>query len=322
VILVTGGTGFIGSHLLDRLADAGEPVRALVRPKTARRKTALPRGVEAVSGDLATGEGLAEAARGAHTIIHIAGVLKALTPEDYYRGNARATENLARVAGQGTRFVHVSSLAVCGPSPANGSVDEDTEPRPLTHYGKSKLEAERMVRSLLPQAVIVRPPVVYGPRDTGVFPLLKSISRGVAVQIAGDERWLSVIYVRDLVDGILAASTSPQALGRTYFLTHAQPMNWSHLRDAAARIMGRQPLVLRVPMRAAYGIGYLAERWSALTHTPAMVSREKISEATCARWVCDSRRAAVELGFEAGTSLDAGMAETLAWYKEAGWVKY
>jgi nucleoside-diphosphate-sugar epimerase len=338
VILVTGGTGFIGSHLLDRLADAGEPVRALVRPQTARAqsaqpqtarpqtlrgKTALPHGVEAVSGDLATGEGLTDAARGADTIIHIAGVLKALTPEDYYRGNTRATENLARVAAEcGTRFVHVSSLAVCGPSPADGSVNEDSETRPMTHYGKSKLEAERILRSLLPQAVIVRPPVVYGPRDTGVFPFLKSIARGVELQIAGGERWFSAIYVRDLVDGILAASTSPRAPGRTYFLSHAQPVNWSHLGDATARLVGRKRLVLRVPVSAAYGIGYLAELWSALTRKPGMVSREKIDEATCARWVCDSRRAATELGFEAKTSLDAGLAETLAWYKEAGWVKY
>jgi dihydroflavonol-4-reductase len=323
VILVTGGTGFIGSHLLDRLADAGEPVRALVRTKKARRKTALPRGVEAVSGDLATGEGLGEAARGADTIIHIAGVLKALTPDDYYRGNTRATENLARAAaGRGTRFVYVSSLAVCGPSPADGSVNEDSETRPLTHYGKSKLEAERIVRSLLPQAVIVRPPVVYGPRDTGVFPFLKSISRGVELQIAGGERWFSAIYVHDLVDGILAASTSSQALGRTYFISHPQPVNWSHLGDAAARLVSRKRLVLRVPVSAAYGIGFLAELWSTLTRKPAMVSREKIDEATCARWVCDTRRAAMELGFEAKTSLDAGLAETLAWYKEAGWVKY
>lgn len=318
MILVTGGTGFIGSHLLDRLAGAGEPVRALVR-----RKTALPRGVEAVSGDLATGEGLAEAVRGADTIVHIAGVIKALTPDDYYRGNAHATENLARVAvGRGARFVHVSSLAVCGPNPAEGSVTEDYEPRPLTHYGKSKLEAERIVRSLLPDAVIVRPPIVYGPRDTGVFPLLKSISRGVALQIAGGERWFSLIYVSDLVDGILAASTSPRASGRTYFLTHAQPSNWNHLGDAAARLMRRKPLVLRVPKSAAYGIGYLADAWSTLTRRPGIVSRDKIAEAACARWVCDSRRASAELGFDAKTSLDAGLLETLAWYKEAGWVKY
>jgi dihydroflavonol-4-reductase len=213
-------------------------------------------------------------------------------------------------------------LAVCGPSPVDGCVNEDSETRPLTHYGKSKLEAERVLRSLLPQAVIVRPPVVYGPRDTGVFPFLKSISRGVELRIAGGERWFSAIYVRDLVDGILAASSSPQALGRTYFLSHVQPVNWSHLGDATARLVGRKRMVLRVPVSAAYGVGYVAEMWSALTRTPGMVSREKIAEAMCPRWVCDSRRAAVELGFEAKTSLDAGLAETLAWYKEAGWVKY
>jgi nucleoside-diphosphate-sugar epimerase len=318
VILVTGGTGFIGSHLLDRLADAGEPVRALVR-----RKTSLPRGVEPVSGDVATGEGLADAVRGVDTIIHIAGVIKALKPRDYYRGNATATENLARAAvGQGIRFVHVSSLAVCGPCPAECAIDEDAELRPVSHYGKSKLEAERIVRSLLPDAVIVRPPVVYGPRDTGVFPLLKSISRGVVVQIAGGERWFSLIYVHDLVDGILAAARSPQAAGRTYFLTHPTALNWSDLGGTAARLMQRKPRVLRVPRSVAYGAGWLAEMWSGLTRTPGIVSREKVVEATCARWVCDPRRAFAELGFEATTSLDAGLLATLAWYKEAGWVKY
>lgn len=323
MILVTGGTGFIGSHLLDRLAETGEPVRALVRPGTMRRKTALPPGVETVFGDLAAGEGLAESVRGASLVIHIAGTIKALNPEGYYRGNAQATENLARaVVRRGIRFVHVSSLAVSGPCPADGAVNEDSEPHPLTHYGKSKLEAERIVRSLLPEAVIVRPPVVYGPRDRGVFPLLQSISRGVVLQIAGGQRWFSMIYVRDLVDGILAASTSPQALGRTYFLSHAEPLNWSHLGDTAARLMRRKPLVLRVPVKAAYGVGLLAEAWSKLTRKPGIVSREKIAEATCARWVCDPSRAAAELGFQARTGLEAGLAETLAWYKEAGWIEY
>jgi nucleoside-diphosphate-sugar epimerase len=87
-------------------------------------------------------------------------------------------------------------------------------------------------------------------------------------------------------------------------------------------LMRRKPLVVRVPQRAAYAVGYMAEVWSALTRTPGIVSREKIAEATCARWVCDSRRASTELGFDAKTSLDAGLVETLAWYKEAGWVKF
>ena len=318
MILVTGGTGFIGSHLLDRLAAGGEPVRALVR-----RKTELPGGIEGVPGDLETGEGLAEAVRGADLVIHIAGVIKALKPSGYYRGNAHATENLARAAAaQKSGFVHISSLAVCGPSPAGGASDEDVDPHPVSHYGKSKLEAERIVRALIPDAVILRPPVVYGPRDLGVLPLLKAISRGVVVQISGAERWFSMIYVHDLVDGILTAMRNPQASGRTYFLSHPQALNWSDLGDAASRLMMRKPVIVRVPQAAAYGVGCLAEVWSTITRKPGMVSRDKIADAICARWVCDTRRASAELGFDAKTPLETGLLETLAWYKEAGWIKY
>lgn len=316
--LVTGGSGFIGSHLLDRLSARGVPARALVR-----RKIALPPGVEAVPGDLATGDGVEAALRGISTVIHIAGVVKALSAQDYYTGNTRATERLARAAaGRGLRFVHVSSLAAAGPSRDGVPVTEDSEPHPLTHYGKSKLAAEHAVREAVPDAVIVRPPVVYGPRDTGVFRLLKSVSQGLVVEISGGERWFSSIYVVDMVDALLAAAESPQAPGRTYFTAHPKPSTWQDLGAAAARIMARRPLRVSVPIPVAYAIGGCAEIWSHITGTPGILSREKISEARCSSWVCDSRRAADELGFQASTSLESGLSQTLAWYREAGWLKY
>lgn len=318
MILVTGGSGFIGSHVLDRLAAEGEPVRALVR-----RKTALPPGVEAVWADLAGGGGLREAVRGVTTIIHIAGAVKAIRPAEYYRGNVRATENLARAAaGQGIRFVHVSSLAACGPCVGAAAVNEDIEPAPITHYGKSKLEAELAVRAAVPDAVIVRPPVVYGPRDTGVFSILKSVCRGVAPQIAGRERWFSMVYVDDLVDGLLAAARTPGAAGRTYFISHAEPVNWTTLTETAAHIMNRKSIVLRMPLAALYALGWWGEMWAHATRRPGYFSREKITEVVQSRWVCDPHRASLELGVEARTSLSAGLARTLAWYKEAGWLKY
>jgi len=168
----------------------------------------------------------------------------------------------------------------------------------------------------------VRPPVVYGPRDTDVFQLLKSISRGLALEIAGPERWFSAIYARDLAEGLMAAARSPRAAGRTYFLAYPQPSTWGDLRDIAARFMKRTPRVIRVPSGVAYAVGYGAELWSRICRKPGIISREKLRAAQCPCWTVDTTRAAEELGFEARTSLEAGLAETLAWYKEAGWLNY
>jgi nucleoside-diphosphate-sugar epimerase len=317
MILVSGGSGFIGSHLLDRLAASGIPARAIVR-----RKTALPSGIEPAFADLVSGEGVAEAVRGAGTIIHLAGVTKALRPDDYYAGNLRATENLVRAAEAGTRFVHVSSLAATGPSPDGVPITEADQPHPITHYGRSKLEAELAVRRYTPDAVIVRPPVVYGPRDTGVFQILKSVARGLVVQIAGGERWFSQIFAADLVDGLLAAATHPAAPGHTYFIAHPKPATWTELGNAAACIMQRRARTLTVPVPIAFAAGFASEVWARLTGKASIVSREKIVEARPHYWVCDTQSATRDLGFEARTSLEAGLAVTLAWYKEAGWLSY
>ena len=317
MILVTGGTGFIGRHLLEKLVSSGCAVRALVR-----RQPPPQLAVETVHADLVTGEGLEKALEGADTVIHLAGITKALRPEDYYQGNARATENLARALPEHEiRLVHVSSLAAVGPSTGGKVVTEDTEPHPFTHYGRSKLEAERVVRALRPDAVIVRPPVVYGPRDTGLLAVLRPIARGFSLAIGGSERFYSVVFVKDLVEGLLAAAHEQHAAGRTYFLAHPEPMSWSSLISTAGRLMGRSPAVLRVPPVVARAVGYGAEVWSQVTRKPGIVSREKVDEAQCT-WTCDPARAAAELGFEARTPLETGLAETLAWYKEAGWLKY
>ncbi|HLH19878.1 MAG TPA: NAD(P)-dependent oxidoreductase [Bryobacteraceae bacterium] len=314
MLLVTGGTGFIGSHLLERI---GRPARALVR----RRAVRLPEGIEAAPGDLVSGAGLEEALDGVDTIIHLAGTTKALRKGDYYDGNVRAAENLARAAaGRGIHFVHVSSLAAAGPSRDGAPVREDDGERPVSEYGRSKLEGERAVRARLPEAVIVRPPVVYGPRDTDVFQFLKSVSRGVWLEVAGGPRWFSSIYVEDLVEGLLAAAGARQAAGRTYFLSHAKACTWGEFADTAARLLGTRARRAPLPAAAAWAAAYGAEMWARATGRPGILSRDKIAEARCRYWTCDASRAASELGFQARTSLDDGLARTLAWYKEAGWL--
>jgi dihydroflavonol-4-reductase len=320
MILVTGGTGFIGRHLVERLVDLGRPVRCLVRSEAAAAR--LPSGAEAARGDLASGRGIAETLHGVETVFHLAGATKVLNASEYYAGNAASTRTLAQaLAGRSVRLVHVGSLAAMGPSRIDRPAEEDDDPHPVSHYGRSKLEGERIVRALVQNAVVVRPPVVYGPRDTDVLQVLKAVARGLVVEIAGGERWFSAIYVDDLVQGLLGAAERG-APGRAYFLAHPKAVSWSGLAQVAARIMGRHPRTVRVPLAAAYLAGYCSELWSYATGKPGIVSRDKVAEAACLCWTCDARRAAGDLGFEAPTAIEAGLARTLAWYKEARWIEY
>src|SRR5262249_19220887 len=178
-----------------------------------------------------------------------------------------------------------------------------------TDDGKPRVEAARAGGRSAPDAVMVRPPVVYGPRDRDVFQMLKSISKGLVLEIAGGERWFSAIYVKDLCAGLVAAARSPRAAGRTYFLSHPKPLSWTELGAAAARILGRTPRVVKIPIPVAQAVGAIAEMWSRVTGTPGIISRDKIREARCTHWTCDTRRATEELGFTARTDIEAGLAE-------------
>ena len=322
MILVTGGTGFIGSHLLDRLVALGRPVRCLVRRTSSL--AGLPPGVEIAQGDLESGAGLVEAVRGVDTVIHLAGVTKARTPGDYDRGNAAATRQLALAAGAVSRFVHVSSLAAAGPSPADRALTEDDPPHPVSLYGRSKLAGEQMVRQsvIAKKLVIVRPPVVYGPRDRDVFQMIRAVSRGWMLQIGRVRRYFSLVYVADLVDGLIAAADRADAGGGMFYIAHVTPVSWDEFGSVAARLMGRRMRALAIPEKTAYTAGWCAEQWSRLTGKPGILSRDKVVEACCAGWVCSPDRACRELDFCASTGLEDGLRRTLDWYKEAGWLKF
>ncbi|HUO51018.1 MAG TPA: NAD-dependent epimerase/dehydratase family protein [Gemmatimonadaceae bacterium] len=319
MILVTGASGFIGSQLVPRLVAQREPVRVLVR----RRPVAAGAGVERVSGDLVSGEGIDDALRGVRAVIHLAGTTKALHAREYEEGNVTGAERIAHAAaGRGIRFVHVSSLAAAGPAAGGVPVAEEDPPHPVGIYGATKLAGERAVRAALPDAVIVRPAVVYGPGDTDLLQLLRSISKGIVLEIAGGERWFSGIFVDDLVTALLAAVRTPAAAGRTYNLAHAAPVSWAHLSRLAQRVMAVRARTLRVPVPLAFGVGWGAEQWARLTGRPSIISRDKVKEAVHHHWTCDVRRAAAELGFTAPTPIEEGLPRTLSWYREAGWLRY
>ncbi len=316
-VLVTGSTGFIGKHLLPRLTGSGAPIRCLVR-----RPLSIP-GAETVRGDLATGEGLREAARDVDLVLHLAGVTKALRPEDYDRGNATGTGNLVANCPPGAKLIHISSLAAAGPSPDGLPLREDATPRPVSLYGRSKLASEEAVRAspLAARAVILRPAVVYGPADTDVYQAFRSVARGVFATIGSGQARFSYIYVEDLVDAILAAASSPVAEGRTYFLANPKPVSWFDFASLAGQQMGHKVRFLRIPLSAAWLAGWAAELSARFRRErPGILSRDKVREAAHPDWICDPDRAFRDFGFLPTTSLANGMAVTLAWYKKAGWL--
>ena len=322
MILITGGTGFIGSHVAERLVTDGTVVRCLVRSAAGLR--GLPQAnIELAYGDLVSGDGLTAALRGVSTVIHLAGVTKARRTADYQAGNAIATANLVAAANGLARFVHISSLAAAGPS-GNAPLTEDSPPCPVSHYGRSKLAGEQAVQNspLWHRSIIIRPPVVFGPRDTDVFQVIRAAAQGWILQIGRAVRQFSWIYVTDLVDALVkAAGASPFTGGRIYHIAHPSPVSWEEFGRAAARILARSARILAVPETAAYALGACAELWNHWSRKPGILSRDKVVDACCSGWVCDTGRACRELGFRANIGLEDGLRRAIAWYKEAGWLK-
>ena len=256
-ILVTGATGFVGSHLAALLAQRGDTVFCLARrPEQAAFIASL--GAFVAPGSLEDGDSLAQALRGVDQVYHLAGLTAAGSEREFLDVNEGGTSRLLGAIGAAVpnlkRFVHVSSIAAVGPTGHGGLLAEDSPCRPLTAYGRSKLAGEAVVRraAALPWT-IVRPPVVYGPRDRELLRLFRIARRGFAPVFGMGRQELSLVYVTDLVEGIAAAGREPAALGQTYHLAHPEIVRSRDLARAIGRAVrgGRAPLIIPVPAALA-----------------------------------------------------------------------
>ena len=324
--LVTGANGFIGSHLVDALAARGFHVRCFVRP-TGNLRWLRDRELEILTGTLDDQDALQAACRGVDYVFHVAGALTAVRAANYYTVNTEGTRAVATAARAASpalvRFLFVSSLAAAGPSHANEQPRVEADPcRPVSDYGRSKLLAEQCLRDEfagLPVTVI-RPPAVYGPRDAATLAFPKLVQHGIAPVFGWRPRKLSLVYVSDLVDGMIAAAESPLARGHTYFLAHPRAVLWQELYAAVGRAVKRRYLCLRLPLALGYAAALAADAGSRISGTASHLSYQKMREIAQPGWVCASTAAQRDFGFTCHCDLDAGLQRAVEWYRDHGWL--
>lgn len=322
---VTGGTGFVGAHLVRALLDRGDHVTCLVRrPELAQRQAWTGRAVTLVRGDLDDAAALRTAAGGADVVFHVAGKIVARDAADYMATNRDGTANVleaARNAGAG-RFLFVSSLAVGGPAVPGHPIDETRPPAPVTDYGRSKLAAEMLVKAMPVAWTIVRPPVVYGEWDRATLKIFQLVKRGLAPVFGDGSQELSVIHATDLARALIAAATAPAAAGQVYYAAHAAVTTSRELVLACARALGRAspPRVVPLPGWVArtilWGVGTLAHAAGRAT----LLSADKAAEYLAPAWTCRSDALTRDSGWRAEIGLEEGLRRAVTWYREVGWL--
>lgn len=323
-VLVTGATGFIGSHLAEALLKKGIHVRCLLRrPEDLKWLKNLP--VEAVHGDITLKDSLREAVKGVDQIYHLAGVTKAVKEKTYFEVNAIGTKNLVMAVLENNphvqKLIYLSSLAASGPS-RDGSKKESDPCEPISPYGQSKWMGEEfaLAHSRDLPLLILRPSAVYGPRDRDIYTLFKCVSKRVNPCLWGPAQHISLCYVEDLIQAIVMAAEAQTESGEIFFLSDGHSYRMEEIGDTFAQVMGISPIRLRLPKQIIFGIGFFSEYLSKLSKKPFLINKGKAKEMAQRNWTCDITKAKTVLGFHPRFSLFQGAQLTFDWYKKEKWL--
>ncbi len=322
-VLLTGASGFVGSHILDRLLARGLDVALLLRPTSSKAFLEQHSGkVELRVGSIDDAESLRRALSGVSQVIHCAGCTQVVRTREFYEGNHLGTRRVVEAvnsAPEVIRLLHVSSLAVSGPATAARPALEQDPPRPVSHYGKSKLLGEDEVRNnCRKEYVIVRPPAVFGPRDPGFLSAFQAVSRHILPRTSAGQA-MSVVYAGDLAEAIVACLEQAPA-GSLYFAAARRPITGREMAEEIARHMKTWTVPLPLPVALFWPVCLWGQLWAQVTRKPSLLSLQKFAELRAPGWVCDPSRLERELGIACSTPLAQGIAETIEWYRREGWL--
>ena len=312
-VLVTGATGFVGSHVAEALLQAGYEVRCGARdPNHPRWLADIP--AEVVPLDLEKMPDLSRALQGVDTVVHAAGITRARREEDYDRVNAAGTRRLADAAQKAgvRRFVQISSLAARGPDGMN---------YPASAYGWSKKKAEANLRSFSGEmeTIILRPTAVYGPRDTDLLPLFKMARRGWLTVPSGPGL-LQPVYVRDVAAAVLAAVRTTNPASGPLPIAEPVSYSWKQVVQTLETAVGREVRPVCIPAGAFVFGGRVAERSAKLAGRVPVFDRRRAEDLARHTWTCNVSETERALRWRAEVPLVEGTERTARWYKENGWM--
>jgi nucleoside-diphosphate-sugar epimerase len=324
-ILVTGASGFVGSHIADRLLAGGHEVRALVRSNSSL-KWLQRKPIELVSANMLDIESLRPAVEGVDAIVHVAGVTAAKTKQGFYDGNLLPTRNLLEASRRFNptlaRFVFCSSQTAVGPSLDGQPVTELTPPHPITTYGKSKRAAEEeaeRARQDFP-VTILRLAAIYGPRDTAILTFFQTVDKRLKPLIGMQDKWVNLAHISDVADAVLLSVEQNAAKNETYFIGAEQHHTWREVNNLTSEILKRRGLTVRLPHAVVYTVAGFSEFFSMFRSKPSVLNWEKGRDMVQANWTCSVEKAKKELGYTQKISLEDGIKNTTEWYRKNGWM--
>jgi nucleoside-diphosphate-sugar epimerase len=327
-VLITGASGFVGSHLAETLAREKVKVKLLVR-KTSRLPFVPTPEMDLCYGDVTDLESVRAAMKGVEVVYHLAGILRGADFSIYQKVNAEGTRNVCQAASEEKnvkRVVYISSLSAAGPSPLGGEIDETMPCKPVSFYGQTKRMGEEIVLTYQGkfEVSILRPGAVYGPRETDIFEYFKMVRQGLVVNGGDGNQRVSFIYVDDLVQAILLAGQASPAKGQIFFVSDGKSLSWNELSKIIGQVLKKSYKTFNVPLGIVRIVAFLGDGLARLTgksFLPPIVSGDKMKEAAAPGWVCSNRKICQELGFNPQFEIQRGIENTIQFYRSAGWLK-
>jgi dihydroflavonol-4-reductase len=321
-IFITGGTGFIGSHLIDSLvAHEDTEVYALVRDLN-NLKWLEGLSINFLEGDLFSIPALPS---DINYVFHLAGSTKARKSADYYTVNQEGTASLFQtLIAQGispNKVILLSTLAASGPCQQGTPVKENDTPCPVSPYGQSKLESEKEALKYKDKfsLAIIRVGPVFGPRDRDFISYFKLIKMGILPEIGVSQRF-SICYVKDLITALQLCLEKESGSGEIFNIADPHPYSWEEFGRVASHVLDKELRSIKVPYSLAYLIAFCAEILGKVRKKPSILSRDKFKEMKQEAWIVNTQKAADMLSFHPEYSLQEGLRETIEWYLSRGWL--